>query len=86
RPSLVINREQAAKMLVNVVGEINATNSSVNFSDSKDIAPWASEDVKIATSLGLIEGYPNGSFLPKGHLTRAEAAVLIYRLIDTVKK
>ena len=29
----------------------------------------------------MISGYPDGTFKPKGELKRAEAAVLLYRVI-----
>ncbi|WP_397387009.1 S-layer homology domain-containing protein [Paenibacillus sp. ClWae2A] len=43
------------------------------------MATWAAEDVKIAAEQKFVQGYPDNSFRPKNGLTRAEAAVMIYR-------
>jgi hypothetical protein len=39
-------------------------------------------DITKVTAYGLITGYPDRTFRPAGTLTRAEAATVIYRLID----
>ncbi|MGP3788169.1 S-layer homology domain-containing protein [Paenibacillus sp. 1A_MP2] len=82
RPEALINREQASKMLINVLlGEGVAPGvTAQQFSDESDIAAWAAEDVKMATEQQLVKGYPDNTFRPKNGLTRAEAATLIYRL------
>jgi hypothetical protein len=82
RPNAVVNREQAAKMLVNVLVKEGMTppTAAHQFSDDSDIAVWAAEDVKMAASTQFVQGYPDNTFRPKNGLTRAEAAVMIYRL------
>ncbi|MCL6647159.1 MAG: phosphodiester glycosidase family protein [Chloroflexi bacterium] len=55
--------------------------SSLRFRDSGAIAPWALEGVEEAVRLGLLQGFPDGSFRPRANLTRAEAAVLVQRLM-----
>ncbi|MCW3793792.1 S-layer homology domain-containing protein [Paenibacillus sp. LS1] len=84
RPNAVVNREQAAKMLVNVLINEGLTPSTKaqQFSDDSDIAVWALDDVKMATEQKFVQGYPDNTFRPKHGLTRAEAAVMIYRLRD----
>ncbi|MEK4372458.1 fibronectin type III domain-containing protein [Paenibacillus sp. FSL R5-0473] len=84
RPNAVINREQAAKMLVNVLTKegITLSTTAQQFSDDSDIAVWALDDVKMATEQKFVQGYPDNTFRPKHGLTRAEAAVMIYRLRD----
>ncbi|WJM05891.1 S-layer homology domain-containing protein [Paenibacillus sp. PK1-4R] len=82
RPEALVNREQAAKMLINVLlSEGVAPAVTVQqFSDESDISVWAFEDVKMAMEQQLVKGYPDNTFRPKQGLTRAEAATLIYRL------
>lgn len=50
--------------------------SALNFTDSEDVRN--SEAVELLVSLGVIKGHDDGRFDPKGHLTRAEAAKIIY--------
>ena len=46
--------------------------------------PYAFE-ISAAYSEGLLTGYPDGSFRPKGSLTRAEAAAVVWRLLEKMK-
>ncbi len=50
------------------------------FSDSKDIGPWAKPYVNYLVSLGIVNGYSDGTLLPKNNITRAEIAKIIYSL------
>ena len=43
-------------------------------------------DITKAYALGIITGYPDGTFKPENTLTRAESAVVIERLIDESKR
>nr|WP_246427558.1 S-layer homology domain-containing protein [Paenibacillus phyllosphaerae] len=82
-PNAIISREEAITILVRAAGEFNLTASNEGkpaFSDADEISAWAVEAVNQAWSKGLIEG--NGQQLyPKKSVTRAEAAVMINRLL-----
>lgn len=80
RPHDLINREQASKMLGNVL-KAKSENGSPMFTDDDKIASWAKGEVIGLSLKQLITGYPDGSFRPKANLTRAESAALIYRMI-----
>ncbi|MGE7828526.1 OmpL47-type beta-barrel domain-containing protein [Paenibacillus sp. NPDC093718] len=80
RPNDLINREQASKMLGNVLQAKSESNNPV-FVDEERIAVWAKNEVLGLSEKQLITGYPDGSFRPKANLTRAESATLIYRTI-----
>ncbi len=47
------------------------------FSDSLPI--WAADAIKTAHVLGLVKGYPDGTFRANSLLTRGEAAAVVYR-------
>ncbi len=55
--------------------------SSAAFKDAKDFTADYEEAVEVLTGLGVIKGYENGTFQPKGTITRAEAAAIIYRIV-----
>lgn len=52
------------------------------FRDSAEVSEWAAESVRLATSQGLIQGI-DGSFKPKLYADRAQAAVMIGRLLKS---
>ncbi len=51
-----------------------------NITDSSEISEAFSPYVNICIKYGIINGYPDKSFKPKGELTRAEAAKVINNL------
>jgi hypothetical protein len=50
------------------------------FNDKDRIAVWAKKGVAIAAREKIIRGMENGSFVPAANATRAQAAVMLYRL------
>jgi len=52
------------------------------FSDSSEIADYAKEAVGYFANRGVISGYPDNTFSPNGNITRAEAAKIIYGIIN----
>ncbi|WP_052380408.1 S-layer homology domain-containing protein, partial [Paenibacillus camerounensis] len=52
-----------------------------SFSDAADIASWAQEAVNTLTAGGIMLGRPSGSFAPQAFTSRAEAAVILARLL-----
>lgn len=69
-----------AKGLENSEYDINTLNS---FSDLDSIAGNRRKYVAIAVENGLMNGNANGTFNPKGALTRAEGATVIKKLLST---
>ncbi len=53
-------------------------------------ASWAEEAINTLASRYVISGYgdgdfnPNGTFAPKGSSTRAEAAMMVYKLLKAL--
>lgn len=81
-PNDLITREQAAVIIARAAQLEAAGNEfeELNFTDSQAISSWARSGVAAAFQGGFISGYPDGSFRPQGHTTRAEATVIIGKL------
>ncbi len=54
---------------------------SMYFTDNSSISGYAFDAVSALSGAGIITGMPDGSFAPKDSVTRAQAAVVIYRAI-----
>lgn len=84
-PEANITREEMAVMLSNAarLEEIQAEQGAQEpvFADESAIADWAAEGVRFAAKLGLLSGYPDGTFLPQANAKREEAFVVVYRLL-----
>ncbi|MBW7459510.1 S-layer homology domain-containing protein, partial [Paenibacillus sepulcri] len=52
------------------------------YNDSGKISAWAQEAVNEATGLGIIQGDEDGAFKPDALSTRAETALMLYRMLD----
>jgi len=53
-----------------------------SFSDMRKVSPWAQGSIIEAQKIGIIQGRQNNEFQPKAAMTRAEAATLLYRLLE----
>lgn len=85
-PGRAISRTEmaciTARVLEQRVGMIEP--AQPGFTDAAGIPAWARAGVGIALAKGLISGYPDGSFRGDRPVTRAEAAVMIDRLLEKV--
>jgi GH43 family beta-xylosidase len=81
-PDDLISREQMAVMTVNAV-KLAMSKDEINFIDKADVSSWAAEAVSTAKKHGIFDGYPDNSFKPAGHATRAEAVTVIMKLIGS---
>ncbi|MFM9279118.1 OmpL47-type beta-barrel domain-containing protein [Paenibacillus jiagnxiensis] len=81
-PDAVINREQASKMIGNALRELPRRKISNVYKDENGISTWAKEEVMGLTQESLVQGYPDGTFRPKNNVTRAEAAEMIYNMLQ----
>ncbi|AEG61845.1 peptidase S8 and S53 subtilisin kexin sedolisin [Desulforamulus ruminis DSM 2154] len=83
-----ITREQMAAMLVRAMRygtEKNLNESALNpihFTDEENISSWARSSVAIVAQEGLMKGREAGGFAPQEFTTRAEAAVVMVRLLS----
>lgn len=77
-----ITREDMATIIYRALG-LTGTNLPA-FADAADIAGYAQPAVAELATLGVITGYEDGTFAPKANATRAEAAVVINRVLTIV--
>ncbi|KGG80951.1 hypothetical protein Y919_03335 [Caloranaerobacter azorensis H53214] len=88
-PNGEITREEMAVMIVRALKLVAPEEDCIIdavFKDENDISDWAKEAVKVAASRGLVEGVGGNRFAPKESATRAQAAVIIYRLFNILRK
>lgn len=79
-PNDYITRAEAAALIVRIKSG-NLKIRELEFSDAADVPSWALRSMKTAIANGFIGGYPDGTVLPNGNITRAETASVIYNVI-----
>ena len=79
-----ITRQDMAVLAFRMLGADKKDVSGAEFSDTDTISAYAKEAVNAMSSLGIIKGYSDGSFRPLALCNRAEAAVVIYRVINAL--
>ncbi|MFD4490906.1 S-layer homology domain-containing protein [Lysinibacillus fusiformis] len=81
KPKNSITRAEFTKILVNSMN-LHTGETVKSFPDVKP-AKWYYEYVKVASSQGIINGKPDGTFRPNDKITRNEMAVMIYRAFES---
>jgi endo-1,4-beta-xylanase len=74
--------EMVYRALQKVDIQLDLINPSVEFKDQATIAAYATEAVSTLQQNGIIHGMSNGSFAPHETASRAQAAVLLYHLLQ----
>ncbi|HYE12357.1 MAG TPA: glycosyl hydrolase family 18 protein [Patescibacteria group bacterium] len=80
-PTKVISREEMAVIAAAVVKDIPQIISTKSFKDLKADYKYM-DSINIVTGMGIIRGLPDGTFKPYAGASRAEAAVIIQRILD----
>ena len=86
-PNEAITREEMAVVMYNLSAYKNKTlagDTDIEFIDSNNISDWAQKAVDVMAKAGLLQG-SDGVFNPKSSATRAEAIVVIERLLKILK-
>lgn len=84
-PDRSITREDAAVIIARLMekkGVILEESGTVNFTDGANISDYARTGVEQLVNKKIISGMPGGYFMPQDTLTRAQAAVILYRCIE----
>ena len=77
RPQQIITREQLVAVVMRMFSD-DIDRATLGYQDKNDIGEWSKAYVKQATELGIVGGYPDGTFRPVNSITRAEAAKILY--------
>ncbi|ADG82117.1 S-layer homology domain-containing protein [Thermincola potens] len=83
RPDRPVTREELAAILAQALN-LQTSGKELHFNDQRDISSWAKTGVAAAAAHGLVKGFPNGAFRPAAPASRAECAVMIYRMLESV--
>ena len=83
----VISRQDMAVMCYKAMIKKNDKcfadiNSTMDFNDSLDVADYAVHAVEKLSGAGIIKGMEDNTFAPNENVTRAQAAVIIERIIN----
>lgn len=83
-PKDQVTRQEFLTMAVRYLKSkgITAQPSEINYTDKSDISAYAVEALGCAQTMGLVSGYPDGTVLPKGALTRAEGTAIVLRIAN----
>lgn len=84
-PNAAITREEMASMMLramNYAGVQPSSASLTKFADHTKIGTWATNAVAACVDAGIITGVTTTTFQPKANATRAQAAVMIVRMLQ----
>ena len=83
-PNAAISRQDAVVMAYRFAQAAGQSwqSTAVNFADSAQIADYAKEAVSAFASNGIVQGVGEGMFMPEAAVTRAEAAKIVYGIIE----
>ncbi len=81
RPDNYITRAEFAAIAARfaVKGNLDNATGSASFTDIS--GHWAEKYIVLASALGYVNGYEDGSFQPNSHITRAEVASLLNNVL-----
>jgi len=78
RPNSEINRAEFSKVLLNALGIVPKSAFGKTFADVTRDA-WFADFAETAAELGIIQGYPDGTFGAANSITRAELFTMLFR-------
>lgn len=84
-----ITREEAFAIYIRVIGLERVGGigkSSTPFNDDQEISAWARKEIVAGYNLGIIKGDTTNNLHPKRWIQKEEAAAIINRLIDYLRK
>ena len=90
QPEKAIARYEIALMTDRALGLVYPASQPVEgelpFTDKEEILDWMKGYVNESVKAGVLKGYPDGSFQPNKTSTRAEAVVMIQRMLEKMEE
>ena len=90
RPEKPIARYEIALMVTRALGQVYEAKQEegldLAFTDNEEILDWMKGYVDMASKAGVVQGYPDNSFRPNKASTRAEAVVMVQRMLDEMEQ
>lgn len=77
-----LTRQDLCVMAVRVKGVEESTGEELDFADTDSISEYAKDAVSYLVKNGVVNGFEDGSFKPQEKCTRAQAAKIIYELME----
>lgn len=81
-----LTREDSAVIAARILKRFNKADSvgNIEFTDGDSVSEYARESIKLLTGMNILNGFEDMSFRPKGLLTRAETAKIIYMIKNII--
>lgn len=83
-PGQQITREEIAVMLYRYAGSPDPKGTTLSFQDADQVGAYAAPAITWAVEQGILTGVDAQTLNPKGTATRAQAAVMMMRLMNTM--
>lgn len=78
-PDDYITREEVAAVLYRALKGLNVNKTGTYYDVTSDM--WSSQYIEYCAKMGILNGYPDGSFKPKNNITREEIASILDNII-----
>jgi hypothetical protein len=90
RPGQSVNRREMVSMIIRAMGlqdeAARRTGNKITYRDRDSIPSWVAGSVELAEELGLLDNIAVGFFNGTKEINRAEAAVIVYRMLRQMQK
>ncbi len=80
-PNDLITREEVASIIARTCQKIGEE-TEIGFLDNSEISAWALPHIKRLVNLGIISGSTDNTVMPKKEVSRAETAVMLYKMMN----
>lgn len=81
-----VTREQFISMLYRYAGSPAVAAGELRFPDGASVSGYARDAVRWAAENGILSGFEDGSILPQGRATRAQAALILVRYVNYLNR